>query len=115
MFDFTFHVHAPPEALNLLAAIRVDQQTILSQMEILMAKADVLAEENAGIRQNLSDISGHLQTIISRLGALEEQMAGGLTADQADAAIAESRSIKEALQGVEDIAAAAANPAPPVE
>jgi hypothetical protein len=90
-------------------------KTILANQEILMAKVDVLAEENAGIRQNLSEISGHLQSIITRLGGLEEQLAGGLTADQADAAIAEARSIKEALQGVEDIAAAAVNPAPPVE
>jgi hypothetical protein len=102
MFDFTFNVHVPPEALNLLVSIHANQQTILANQETIMASIDEVRAEIAEVKQNLTDQADALSTIVAKIAALEAVIAGGLTAEQADEVLAEVRAIKEGTQAVED-------------
>lgn len=67
-----------------------------------MASIEEVRAEIAEVKQNLTDQADALATIVSKIAGLEAQIAGGLTAEQAEEVLAEVRTIKEGTQAVED-------------
>lgn len=67
-----------------------------------MSALENIQVELAEIRQNFTDQADALAAINAKIAALEARVAGGLSAEEATAVVAELQEIKTSSQAIED-------------
>jgi uncharacterized protein YoxC len=102
------------EVASVVAALQQQVTFLTSQGAQLMAKADDIQAQVATVRSGVAAIGGSLGNITADIERIKQQLSGGLTAAEADAAIAELTSLQTQVNAVATAAAnlAASNPEP---
>lgn len=76
-------------------------QLIAQGVQIMSAQEDIAAAV-AEVKQNMVDQADALAVVVAKIAALQEQLANGLSAEQAAGVVAELQGIRDSSQAVED-------------
>lgn len=119
MLDFTFNLKCPPELYGLLTDLRTNQQTILSNLEQIMATAEELLTKVGALEQNAADTAVGIAAVAESLAStrteleavralLAEAQGNAAAIDEADARLGALVGVTQANEGTLN-----ALPAPP--
>lgn len=90
-------------------------EKVLSEIKSINTKLEIMGEKLDAIKAELSAINESTNNIAADLDRLAGQIAGGLTAEEADSVVADLKATSDKLKAIAAINPETGEPIPPVE